>query len=232
MRLTHPERVLYPEQGLTKRDLALFYEQITEWILPHVAERPLSLFRCPEGRGKECFFQKHAGTGVPEHLKPVMITEEKTRREYLFVDDQKGLISLAQMGVLEIHPWGSRIRRPDEPDRLIFDLDPGPGVSWPRVVEGARRARRLLEDLGLTPFVKTTGGKGLHVVVPLTPRQSWAVVKEFSRAIALEMVRRFPAERRHGCRSVFHPGAARSASLDTADLEGTGHRRAVRPLHG
>jgi len=194
VRLTHPERVLYPEQGLTKRDLALFYEQITEWILPHVAERPLSLFRCPEGRGKECFFQKHAGTGVPEHLKPVMITEEKTRREYLFVDDQKGLISLAQMGVLEIHPWGSRIRRPDEPDRLIFDLDPGPGVSWPRVVEGARRARRLLEDLGLTPFVKTTGGKGLHVVVPLTPRQSWAVVKEFSRAIALEMVRRFPAE--------------------------------------
>ena len=194
MRLTHPERVLYPEQGLTKRDLALFYEQITEWILPHVAERPLSLFRCPEGRGKECFFQKHAGTGVPEHLKPVMITEEKTRREYLFVDDQKGLISLAQMGVLEIHPWGSRIRRPDEPDRLIFDLDPGPGVSWPRVVEGARRARRLLEDLGLTPFVKTTGGKGLHVVVPLTPRQSWAVVKEFSRAIALEMVRRFPEE--------------------------------------
>jgi bifunctional non-homologous end joining protein LigD len=194
VRLTHPDRLLYPEQGLTKRDLALFYERITEWILPHIAERPLSLLRCPEGRGKECFFQKHAGTGVSEHLKPVTITEENARREYLFVDDQKGLISLAQMSVLEIHPWGSRVSRPDEPDRLTLDFDPGPGVSWPSVLEGARRARRLLEDLGLTSFVKTTGGKGLHVVVPLIPRQSWAGVKQFSRAVALEMVRRFPRE--------------------------------------
>jgi bifunctional non-homologous end joining protein LigD len=190
--LTHPDRVLYPEQGLTKRDLAEFYDRISAWILPHIVERPLSLLRCPEGRGKACFFQKHAGTGVPEHLKPVAIVEEKARREYLFVEDERGLVSLAQMGVLEIHPWGSRVNRLEEPDRMILDLDPGPGVDWSRVVEGGRRIRSILDKLRLTSFVKTTGGKGLHVVVPLAPRQPWSVLKEFSRAIAIEMVKRFP----------------------------------------
>jgi len=194
VRLTHPDRVLYPEQGLTKRDLAEFYARISQWILPHVVERPLSLLRCPEGRGKECFFQKHAGTGVPDHLKPVVITEEKARREYLFLEDERGLISLAQMGVLEIHPWGSRVSRLEQPDRLTLDLDPGPGVGWPRVLEAARRIRALLDRLGLVSFVKTTGGKGLHVVVPLAPRQTWATLKGFSRAIAMEMARRFPGE--------------------------------------
>jgi bifunctional non-homologous end joining protein LigD len=186
--------VLYPEQGLTKRDLAEFYARISEWILPHVIERPLSLLRCPAGRGKACFFQKHAGTGVPEHLKPVMIVEEKARREYLFLEDERGLISLAQMGVLEIHPWGSRVSRLEQPDRLTLDLDPGPGVAWPQVLEAARRIRALLDRLGLASFAKTTGGKGLHVVVPLAPRPTWALLKDFSRAIALEMARRFPRE--------------------------------------
>jgi bifunctional non-homologous end joining protein LigD len=194
VRLTHPERVLYPEQGLTKRDLAEFYMGISEWILPHIIERPLSLLRCPAGRGKGCFFQKHAGSGVPAHLKPVLIGEAEARREYLFLEDERGLLSLVQMGVLEIHPWGSRVNRLEEPDRLTLDLDPGPGVSWPRVLETARRIRDLLDRLGLASFVKTTGGKGLHVVVPLGPRQTWAILKEFARAIALEMARRFPRE--------------------------------------
>jgi bifunctional non-homologous end joining protein LigD len=194
VRLTHPERVLYPEEGLTKRDLAEFYAGISEWILPHIIERPLSLLRCPAGRGKECFFQKHAGSRVPEHLQPVVIEEEKARREYLFLEDERGLVSLAQMGVLEIHPWGSRVSRLEEPDRLTMDLDPGPGVSWPRVLEAARRTRDLLAKFGLASFVKTTGGKGLHVVAPLGPRQTWAALREFSRAIALEMARRFPRE--------------------------------------
>ncbi len=194
VRLSHPDRVLYPEQGLTKRDLAEFYHRISDRILPHIVERPLSLLRCPEGQGKACFFQKHAGTGVPEHLRPVMIEEEKARREYLYVEDERGLISLAQMGVLEIHPWGSRVGSVDAPDRLIFDLDPGPGVSWPRVVEGARAIRELLEALDLESFTKTTGGKGLHVVVPLVPRQDWTMLKDFSRAFALELVRQSPRE--------------------------------------
>ena len=194
VRLSHPDRVLYPEQGLTKRDLAEFYHRIRDWVLPHIVERPLSLLRCPEGQGKACFFQKHAGTGVPEYLKPVMIEEEKARREYLYVEDERGLISLAQMGVLEIHPWGSRVGSVDAPDRLIFDLDPGPGVSWSRVVEGARAIRELLDGLDLESFTKTTGGKGLHVVVPLAPRQDWTMLKDFSRAFALELVRRSPRE--------------------------------------
>lgn len=192
--LTHPDRVLYPELGLTKLDLAEFYARISEWILPHIVERPLSLLRCPEGRGKECFFQRHAGTGVPRHLKPVAIVERKARREYLFLEDERGLVSLAQMSVLEIHPWGSRVERIEEPDRLILDLDPGPRVTWPRVVGAARKIRGVLQELAMTSFVKTTGGKGLHVVLPLGPRQSWTVLKEFSRAIALEMVRRSPRE--------------------------------------
>jgi bifunctional non-homologous end joining protein LigD len=194
VRLTHPDRVLYPEQALTKLDLAEFYERISEWILPHIVERPLSMLRCPEGRGKACFFQKHAGTGVPEHLKPVEIMENQTRREYLFVEDERGLVSLAQMGVLEIHPWGSRVGHLEEPDRMILDLDPGPGVSWPRVIEGARRLRSMLDQLKLVSFVKTTGGKGLHVVVPLAPRPTWSMLREFSRAIATELMNRYPRE--------------------------------------
>lgn len=192
--LTHPDRLLYPEQGLTKRDLAEFYAGISAWILPHIVERPLSMLRCPEGRRKACFFQKHAGRGAPKHLKPVMIQEDRARREYLFVEDERGLASLVQMGVLEIHPWGSRVGRIDEPDRLILDLDPGPGVSWTRVVEGAREIQALLDTLDLVSFAKTTGGKGVHVVVPLGPRQSWPMLKDFAHTIALEMVRRSPRD--------------------------------------
>lgn len=194
VRLTHPDRVLYPEQGLTKRDLAEFYHRISKWILPHIVERPLSLLRCPAGQSRACFFQRHAGTGTAEHLKPVVITEEKARRRYLFLEDERGLLGLAQMGVLEIHPWGSRVGRLEAPDRMILDLDPGPGVAWSRLAEAARTARAVLGELGLTSFVKTTGGKGLHVVVPLAPRASWDAVKEVSRAIAVEMARRFPRE--------------------------------------
>ena len=194
VRLTHPDRVLYPEQGLTKGDLARFYAEISEWILPYVVKRPLSLVRCPEGREKQCFFQKHATAGTPEHLKPVRVEEDAASTQYLYLENEKGLVSLVQMGVLEIHPWGSRVGRLEAPDLLTLDLDPSPGVPWQRVTEAARRSRALLEELGLTSFVKTTGGKGLHVVVPLAPRESWLRVKQFSQAIAEELVRRHPKD--------------------------------------
>jgi len=194
VRLTHPDRVLYPEQGLTKRDLARFYEEISDWILPNVVERPLSLLRCPEGRGKQCFFQKHATAGLPEYLKPVKIKESAGASQYLYVEGVKGLVGLVQMGVLEIHPWGSRVGRVETPDLLTLDLDPAPGVPWARVADAARRARALLEELGLASFVKTSGGKGLHVVVPLSPRASWLTLKHFSQAIAEELVRRHPKD--------------------------------------
>ena len=194
VRLTHPDRVLYPEQGLTKLALARFYDEISEWILPHVVDRPLNLLRCPEGRDEQCFFQKHATPGVSEHLKPVTIKEKGGSAQYLHIEDAKGLISLVQMGVLEIHLWGSRVDRLETPDVLTLDLDPSPGLDWARVTEAARRARALLSELGLESFLKTTGGKGLHVVVPLAPRESWITVKQFAQAVAGELVRRYPRD--------------------------------------
>jgi bifunctional non-homologous end joining protein LigD len=192
--LTHPDRVLYPSQGITKRDLAAFYEEIADWILPHIVERPLSLLRCPEGQGKTCFYQKHAGAGAPEALKGVTVREKGAVRTYLYVEDLAGLISLVQMGVLELHPWGSRVGDLEHPDRLTFDLDPAPGLPWKRVVDAARQLHSLLAELGLTAFVKTTGGKGLHVVVPLAPKQPWESVKGFARAVAEAMARHSPSE--------------------------------------
>ncbi|MBV8879529.1 MAG: DNA ligase D [Planctomycetaceae bacterium] len=194
--LTHPEKVLYPGQGITKRDLAAYYESVADWILPHLVGRPLSIVRCPEGQGKECFYQKHAYEGTSKLLRRVRIPEGtgtgKASAAYLAVDGLPGLISLVQMGVLELHPWGSRVETLERPDRLTIDLDPAEDVPWKRMIETALALRSRFHDLGLESFVKTTGGKGLHVVVPLLPKQSWEDLKEFSRSIAEEFVRAAP----------------------------------------
>jgi len=196
VKLTHPERILYPDQGLTKRDLARYYESIAERILPHLVGRPLSLFRCPQGQGKPCFYQKHAHQGTPDVLRRVQIQEGTGTVEgvgtYLYIEDLSGLLALVQMGVLEIHPWGSRVDSLEKPDRMTIDLDPAPDVPWSRMIETALTLRGRLRELGLESFVKTTGGKGLHVVVPLQARQTWDDLKEFSRAIAEEFVRAAP----------------------------------------
>ncbi len=186
-RLTHPERVLYPGQGVTKRDLARFYEAIAAWILPHVKDRLLSLVRCPQGRGRGCFFQKHIAESLPESLHGVVVEERDKRETYIAIHDLSGLVALVQLGVLEIHPWGSRADNPEKPDRLVLDLDPGPGISWTQVIRGAYAVRDRLSDLGLKSFVKTTGGKGLHVVVPLVRRASWSELKGFAKAVALDI---------------------------------------------
>ena len=191
-RLTHPDRVLYPEQGLTKRGLAEYYVEVADWMLPHVAGRPLSLVRCPSGQGKECFYQKHIGKGLPEGLREVMIEESEGEEPYPVLDGVEGLLALVQMNVLEIHPWGSRADDVERPDRLIFDLDPDPSVGWPRVVEAGFEIRDRLAAMKLTSFVKTTGGKGLHVVVPITPRQEWPEVKAFCEAVATAAARDSP----------------------------------------
>jgi bifunctional non-homologous end joining protein LigD len=182
VRMTHPERVVYPELGITKLELARYYAAIAEWILPHLADRPLSLVRCPEGQGHKSFFQKHPAKlgGTPAELTRVTIDGEL----YLVVNDLAGLVSLVQIGVLEIHPWGARADRIERPDRLIFDLDPAPDVAWHRVIETAARLRDLLRDAGLESFVKTTGGKGLHIVLPIDRRHDWAEVKAFAGAVA------------------------------------------------
>lgn len=192
--LTHPERVLYPEQGLTKQALAEFYLAVAPFALPHLKDRPLSLVRCPQGRTRACFFQKHLGPGAPDALVPVKVAEGDGTDTYAMIRNAAGLVALVQLGVLEIHPWGSRADRLERPDRLILDLDPGPGVEFERVKGGARAVRRLLADLGLESFVKTTGGKGLHVVAPLDRRTDWDTLKAFARGVALELERSAPRE--------------------------------------
>lgn len=184
VRLTHPDRVMYPEQGVTKADVARYYERVADRILPHLTDRPLSLVRCPSGRQKECFYQKHLGDTRPEAVRTVLIQEKSAKRPYSVVDDLEGLVSLVQIGVLEIHPWGSRTDRLERPDRLIFDLDPGQGTGWNDVVRAARRLHELLDELGLESFVKVSGGKGLHVVVPLVRRSEWDDVRSFAKACA------------------------------------------------
>ncbi|HXT00527.1 MAG TPA: DNA ligase D [Elusimicrobiota bacterium] len=184
VKLTHPDRVLYPEQGITKQALAAYYVEIADRILPHLARRPLSLVRCPNGVGKPCFFQKHGKASFPDaHWVPI-VERNGAREEYMYIEDEAGLISLVQAGVLEIHPWSSTVDDLERPDSMTFDLDPHPGTPWTRVLEAAREIRDRFAALKLETFVKTTGGKGLHVVVPLEPAAGWTDVKAFARAFA------------------------------------------------
>src|SRR5262245_5371832 len=192
VRLTHPDRVLYDPPGTTKRGLAGYYVSVESRILPHLGGRPLALVRCPDGARAECFFQKHAGPSAPKELRRITIQEAKKLGDYLVVDDLPGLIGLVQMGVLELHAWGSRAHRLGQPDGLVFDVDPDEGLPWGRVVEAALLLRARLEGLDFATFLKSTGGKGLHVVVPLRPRAGWGEVSGFAQALALDIVRKAP----------------------------------------
>jgi bifunctional non-homologous end joining protein LigD len=188
VRLTHPERVLFPGVGLTKRDLALYYERIAEWMLPHIADRPLTLVRCPEGQGGECFYQKHVTDQFSDSVRRVPVEEGGKTVPYGAIDSPAGLVALVQMSVLELHIWGSHRDQIERPDYAVFDLDPDEGLAWERVVEAALALRELLADAGLRTFLKTTGGKGLHVVLPLNRRHGWDEVKGFTRAVTEAMV--------------------------------------------
>jgi bifunctional non-homologous end joining protein LigD len=185
--ITHPDRVLYPEQGLTKLGLAEYYEAISEWILPYVANRPLTLVRCPQGHKRHCFFQKHLSDAMPDTLRGVMIKEKEEEGEYVVLDDLAGLISLVQLGVLEVHPWGAKADAVESPDQIVFDLDPGPGVPWQTMIEAGRAVRDRIAQHKLKSFVRTSGGKGLHIVIPLKPASTWDSIKEFAKEIAHEM---------------------------------------------
>lgn len=182
--ISHPDRVLYPEHGITKRRVAEFYERIATWIVPHVKGRPLTLVRCPEGITADCFFMKHSKVWAPPALRRVRIQERTKVGEYLIADSIEAVVSLVQMGVLEIHTWNTKYERVELPDRIVFDIDPGARVTWAQVIASARLVRKLLKRLALESFVKTTGGRGLHVVVPLTPKAGWKACLDFSREIA------------------------------------------------
>jgi bifunctional non-homologous end joining protein LigD len=186
--LTHPDRVYWEDVGVTKKDLAEFYSKTWKWIAPHLVGRPISLLRCPEGAAGQCFFQKHASAGISEdHLHLVPEDGDKI----LSLDDLDGLLSLVQAGVLEVHVRGSTIDHLGDADRLVFDLDPGPGTGWKDVVAAARDVRERLAKLKLKTFLKTSGGKGLHVVLPIKPAP-WDKAKDFCHAVANVMAQSDP----------------------------------------
>ncbi len=192
VKITNPDKLLFEDSPLSKIELVYYYETVAPFLLPHVAHRPLTLVRCPIGRGKGCFYQKHPDDGMPSALKTVSIEERGGPALYMWLDDVAGVLSLAQLGVLEIHTWGSCVGKPYKPDRLIFDLDPSPEVPWKRVVDTAFFARERLESLGFTPFVKTTGGKGLHVVIPVEPSLTFNEARPWTKAFVDSLVAEDP----------------------------------------
>jgi len=192
VKLTHPERVLYADAGLTKLDLAQYYEDVARFMIPYVEDRPLTLVRSPDGFGGQQFYVRHAGVWAPRELRQFKIASGTGSGTTMIADDVAGLVALAQMNVLEIHAWNARTANLDAPDRIVFDLDPGPRVTWDVIVEAALRVRAILEQLDLASFVKTTGSKGLHVVVPLDPKASWNDTIAFSRDIARALARSEP----------------------------------------
>lgn len=190
--ITHPDRVVYPKDKITKGQVADYYRRIAPLLLPELVGRPLSLLRCPEGAGGECFFQKHHAPSLGKGVHAVPLKQKSGTEDYLYVDDIEGVLALVQMNTLELHPWGSTVAAPEQPDRLVFDLDPGPGVSWDQTKDAARQIRANLRQTGLESFVRLSGGKGLHVVVPIDPGPSWDTVKEFCEAFASAMAQHQP----------------------------------------
>ncbi|MFC3073252.1 DNA ligase D [Shinella pollutisoli] len=184
VRLTHPDRIYWPDEGVTKEGLADYYTEVWRHIAPHIVGRPLALLRAPSGIDGQKFFQKHAWKGVNPNIRLVQDPEEKDGEPLIAIDDFDGLMGLVQSAVLEIHPWGSTLDDWERPDRIIMDLDPGEGVAWPAVLAAAQETRERLEATGLAAFVKTSGGKGLHVVAPLEPSADWPQVKAFCKALA------------------------------------------------
>jgi bifunctional non-homologous end joining protein LigD len=193
VRISHPERVIYPDLGIRKIDLAAFYEAIAEWVVPHVAGRPLTLVHCPNGLAGRCAYMRHTRVWGPAALRRVNIREQTKVGEYLVADDGAGIVALIQMGIVEFHTWNVLTDDIERPNRVIWDLDPGDDVAWRQVVEAAHAVRDVLRTLGLQSWVKTTGGRGLHVVMPIARHRDWSECLTFSRAVAEALARHSPA---------------------------------------
>ncbi len=185
VKITHRDRMIFPEAKATKGDLADYYQAIGPLILPWLAHRPVSLVRCPQGRAKHCFFQKHDSGSFGEHVHHVPIREKDGKVEdYLYVDDIAGILACVQMGTIEFHVWGSLVPDIEKPERLIFDLDPDVGLDFGDVKKAAKDIRTMLSDIGLVSFPMLSGGKGIHVIVPLRPQAEWPEVKDFAHRFA------------------------------------------------
>jgi bifunctional non-homologous end joining protein LigD len=193
IRISHPDRVIYPELALSKLQLAQYYDTIGKWILPHVQGRPLTLVHCPAGIAGPCSYLRHAKAWGPTALRRVRIREKTKIGEYLVADSIPAVVALAQMGIVEIHTWNSTAGDIERPNRIVWDLDPGPQVAWKQVITAAKQLRDVLHTLGLASWVKTTGGKGLHVVVPIDPRRDWSQCLAFSRHVGELLARMDPA---------------------------------------
>ena len=191
--LSSPDRVVYPDVGITKRQVFDYYAAVAERLLEDSGERLMSVVRCPDGIQGERFFQKHLGPAFGKALHRVEIAENDGKlAEYAWLDDLAGVLSLAQMNVIEFHPWGSKVKTLEKPDRLIFDLDPDPGIGWPKIKDAARELRDELEALGLTSFPRLSGGKGVHLVVPIAKRYSWDQSRTFCDRFAHAMEAQAP----------------------------------------
>jgi bifunctional non-homologous end joining protein LigD len=193
VRLTHPTKILDNETQLTKQQLADYYWAVAERMLPHIADRPLSLVRCPEGSEKPCFFQKHVNAMLPPGIGSVEVADKKGVVEpYITLNTREALAGLAQLGVLEIHPWGSKNQTLEQPDRIVIDLDPDESLPWSALTAAALDVRKRLKSLGLESWVKTTGGKGLHVIIPIAPEAEWPEIKDWAHQFVLGMERENP----------------------------------------
>jgi bifunctional non-homologous end joining protein LigD len=188
--LSHPDKQLYPDVAVTKRDLAEYYQAVSEWMLPRVVDRPLALVRCPNGQAGKCFFQRNWNETMPSAVGKVDVGKAQTKEQHVAIRDLAGVISLVQIGVLEIHTWNCRGDDIERPDQLVFDLDPGPDLPWKRVIEAVQLLDRILRSLKLPTFLKTTGGKGFHVTIPIEPDVQWDAAKSFCQTIAQALVQK------------------------------------------
>jgi len=193
IRISNPDRVVFPDGDVTKGELAAYYRAVGPLMTEWAANRPISLVRCPQGRAKKCFFQKHDSGSFGPHVHHVPILEKNGRHEdYLYVADVAGILTCVQMGTIELHGWGSKIEDVERPDRLVFDLDPDVGLGFDEVKRAARDLHRHLADMGLQTFPLLTGGKGIHVVVPLTPQAKWPAVKDFAQRFSIALAQAEP----------------------------------------
>jgi bifunctional non-homologous end joining protein LigD len=190
--ISHPDRLIYPDQAISKVQLARYYERIADWIVPHVKGRPLTLVHCPAGIASPCIYLKHAKQWGPNALRRVRIQEKTKVGEYLVADSIEAVVSLAQMGIVEVHTWNSTDDDVERPNRIVWDLDPGPEVAWKHVATAAKVVRDVLKTLALESWVKTTGGRGLHVVMPIKPTRDWSECLTFSRAVSEAIERTDP----------------------------------------
>jgi bifunctional non-homologous end joining protein LigD len=190
VKITHPGRLIWPKLKVSKADFAAYVEEVGEWFLPHVAKRPISLVRCPDGAEGKCFYQRHPALGIAAHT---FRREKSTKPPYIYLESQNDLVAAVQYGAVEFHTWGATVPDVAHPDRITLDLDPDPDLPWKKLRDATLMVRALLQELGLASFLKTTGGKGLHVVAPVEPQLGWDEVKEFTRRIALFLQRAEPA---------------------------------------